>query len=472
LNILLLSNSAPNYYLFFNSLVKKYSEDGNNVEIAVDSEFSQSENKLEELGFPIHQFSSFFSKHEIDLDILDRYKKYNLNSALLSDFERADIYNVWGKRDVYFFEKLKSALLSFFEKIIQKRKVDIVLYENVSNSFAHFSLFVCQEHNVIYRGLIASRLPGRFSVTSDPLVDHEEIEKYTFQIQNGEIVVDQVVREWCEEYLENIEHITPDYMSFNNLDNLSLISKYLSIEKINKVARVIRHINDDHYHSFQIGNPVNYSWQMFKRSVLRKIKSVVISQFYQEAVEGERFLLYPLHFHPESSTSILSGAYLGEFEVIRNIAFNLPQGTVLYVKDHVSAYAHPSLHFYRKISSLSNVRLLAPTSLTKQLIKASEAVITLTSTVGYEALLLNKRVFLFGHVFYKFHKNVVEVKNPAKLFELFSTELKRSVVIDRQYNLDFLAAYYLNTKPGILNLIQNDASAASKLANDLYFHQL
>ncbi|MFH4233908.1 capsular biosynthesis protein, partial [Acinetobacter baumannii] len=51
----------------------------------------------------------------------------------------------------------------------------------------------------------------------------------------------------------------------------------------------------------------------------------------------ERFYIYPIHFHPESSTSVLAPEYTNEYSNIINIANNLPFGTYLYVKDHKSA---------------------------------------------------------------------------------------------------------------------------------------
>lgn len=467
MNILLLSNGAPGYYRFFNKLAQRFYEDGNSVAIAVDSEFSRAENKLSQLGFPVHEFSSFFSKHKVNQSILKRYAKYNINAALLSDFERAEAYEVWGNRSDEFFTKLKSALLSFFEDIVSKHKVSVVLYENVSNTFAYFALFVCKEHDIYYCGVGGSRLPGRFSINSDPLNDHVQIEKLTNKIQIGDIVVDTAVKKWCENYLDNIDNITPDYMKFNGVDNINMFTKYLKLEKLQKVGRAIKHAKDDHYHSFQIGNPVNMSWQMFKRAFNRNLKTILLSSKYENAKPGEKFLLYPLHFHPEASTSILSGSYLNEYEVIKNIAFNLPEGLMLYVKDHVSAWGYPSLEFYKKILALPNVRLLPPTAPTKQLIKNSAAIVTLTSTVGYEALLLNKRVFLFGNVFYKFHPGVVQISDPAKIFDIFKIELDKTIDFDRDYNLDFLAGYYLTTKPGTLNLMANNKNS-EMLVRQLY----
>jgi len=193
----------------------------------------------------------------------------------------------------------------------------------------------------------------------------------------------------------------------------------------------------------------------------------MLRNYYSAIPEGEKFILYPLHFHPESSTSILAGTYLNEFEVIQNIAFNLPQGVKLYVKDHVSAYGYPEFELYKKLKKLPNVRVLSPHAPTKNLIKASLAVITLTSTVGYEALLLGKRVFVFGNVFYRFHKNVVQIANPSDLFNLFIKYLDNPPEIERHYNMQFVAAYYYSTEPGSLNLMLN-CDAALDVVEKIY----
>lgn len=51
MNILLLSNSAPNYHHFFKALVRLLAGDGANVAVAVDSTFSRKENRLDDLEF-------------------------------------------------------------------------------------------------------------------------------------------------------------------------------------------------------------------------------------------------------------------------------------------------------------------------------------------------------------------------------------------------------------------------------------
>lgn len=454
MNILLLSNSAPNYFNFFNALAARFANDGDTVTVAVDSAFSREENGLDTQGFAaVYDFSAYFSTHQVDRNILAEYADFELNAALLSDFERAQTYSIWGDGvDMHFYDRLKSALLTFFEEIFERHNTDAVLYENVSNTFAHFALFVAQKKGAIYYGLGASRLPGRFSVTADPLSDDGHA-KALEAIQNGDMSVAADVHQWVSEYIANIDTIVPDYMKINGLDRVGLIKRYLRPDRLKKIKALLRHAFDSRTNAFQVGNPLLTHANLFMRNVRRRFKVRNVRRLYKEPVTGERFLLYPMHFHPESSTSILSGTYLDEYEVIRNIAFSLPEGLRLYVKDHISAWGYPTVDFYRRICVLPNVRLLGPEQPTKTLIRASAGVITLTSTVGYEALLLKKRVFLFGRVFYEFHKGVTRIENPCVLNRLLRKCLAEEVHWDDQYNHSFVCAYYQSTLPGVLNLM-------------------
>jgi hypothetical protein len=459
MNILLLSNSAPKYFHFFNALATRFAKDGARVAVAVDSRFSREENGLDALGFEIHEFSTYFASHRVDPSILRKYADCDLNGALLSDWERAQAYDVWGPgADLEFFDRLKSALLSFFEQIFERHRIGVVLYENVSNAFSHFALFVARQHGAEYWGIGGSRLPGRFTVSADPLADDATAMAFE-AIRDGSAPVDASVRKWVAAYIAQIETVTPDYMKFNGVDQVGLLRRYLTAGRWAKIRSLLRHAADSRTEAFQIGNPLLTHFNLFLRNVRRRFKVGRVRRLYEEPVAGEQFLFYPLHFHPEASTSILAGAYLDEYEVIRNIAFSLPEGLRLYVKDHVSAWGYPSLDFYRRLKRLPNVRLLAPGAPTKQLIKASRGVITLTSTVGYEALLLKKRVFLYGRVFYEFHRGVTCIENPSALRALIRSVIDAPIDWDDDYNNDFVCAYHLATLPGALNMMQGPREA-------------
>ncbi|MBB3189439.1 hypothetical protein [Halomonas cerina] len=463
MNILILSNGAPKYHHFFNEIAKKLSQDGHKIVFAVDSTYSVVENRISKVDFPFYNFSDFFKSDGCDFEVLDNYRDFNLNYALLSDFERSEVYGLWGRKRVEYFDNLKSSLLNFFSHIVDRESVDLVIYENVSNTFAYFCWFVCQKCDVKYMGFTPSRIPGRFWLTDDPFSEHKKVDETLDKINEGKIDIPQWLYSWSAEHISSIEEVTPDYMRFNNLGNISLMEKYFNKDKFKKLLFAIQSIKTDGRGSFQRVSPLKMSWLMFLRSYKRKKKAKKLTHYYETPVAGEKYFLYPLHFHPESSTSVLSGAYLNEYEVIRNMAFNLPEGARLYVKDHVSAFGLPSLKFYESLCRLPNVRLLSYSENTKELIKNSSAVATLTSTVGYEALLMGKKVFLFGSVFYQGHKNVVKVSDPKELHSLFGEAcLSEPGDHDRDifmYNVKFLCAYYMNTLKGSLNLMQGSRGA-------------
>ncbi|MBY6070782.1 capsular biosynthesis protein [Marinobacter salsuginis] len=469
MKVLVLSNGAPNYHNFFNAIARKLISEGVEVGYAVDCPASVAENKIKELGVSYTVFSNYFADHDLDENLLEAYSHHNLNLALFSDFDRSEEYGIWGARSNDFFDRLKSALLSFFEKLVDEGGYTAVLYENVSNAFAHFCWIVCQERGVDYIGFTASRLPGRFGFSSDPYAEHRAIDSTIQKLDKGELDVPEAVWDWSSEYIRNIENTTPDYMAFNKLDNVSIVNRYFRLSKLEKVSRLIRFAGGNHYYSFQRGNPVLYSAGMFLRSLRRRLRLPFIKKYYS-APKQEKFFLYPLHFHPESSTSILAASHVNEYETIKSVAFNLPEGYRLYVKDHISAWGYPDLGFYKKLAALPNVSVLSPLEPTKKLIKQSHGVVTLTSTVGYEALLLKKAVLLFGDVFYQSHPLVTRVGRMSGLFECFRGMLETPSMSDREvndYNLKFVVAYHQNTVPGRLNLMLAP-SEASSLVDEIF----
>ena len=81
------------------------------------------------------------------------------------------------------------------------------------------------------------------------------------------------------------------------------------------------------------------------------------------------------------------------------------------------------------------------------MIRNSIGVITLTSTVGYEALLLNKPVITLGKVFYSFHDNCTFCDSLLKLPTLLRKMRDFSGCLSDRNNRAFIAAYFDGTYP-------------------------
>jgi capsule polysaccharide export protein KpsC/LpsZ len=143
-------------------------------------------------------------------------------------------------------------------------------------------------------------------------------------------------------------------------------------------------------------------------------------------VSNERFLLFPLHYQPEASTLVLGYFYDDQLSVIENIAKALPIGTYLYVKEHRIGFGLRRNAYYRRIRSYPNVRLIGPYANTRRLVADCDGVVTISSTVGWEALCFGKPVFLMGETFYSNLPGVTKVSSYEALADALNAPPARS----------------------------------------------
>jgi len=132
--------------------------------------------------------------------------------------------------------------------------------------------------------------------------------------------------------------------------------------------------------------------------------------------------------------------------LIEKIAFNLYSDEILLVKEHVSNFGRYSKQDYNRIKNLPNVFLLAPEENTKEILLYIDFVITLTSTVGFEALLLDKKAITFGDIFYNAHKNSFRARSVEEMRNFLDDQSMN--ITDHNYNIKFLLAYKSNTFSG------------------------
>ncbi|MEJ5139572.1 MULTISPECIES: capsular biosynthesis protein [Acinetobacter] len=473
MNFLILINSAPNYKYFYHALAKEIESRGHKIYFAIDSHRSKYLEPLAELD---NSKNSFF---------FDSYLENNFNKDLVikefddqgywgdyfySDYDRFLTHDFNLNKDKNYWLNVKVNLDLFFEEIIKDKHIDFVLYENISNSFAYAAYLQCEKLGKKYIGLMGSRLPNHFEIQNS-IIDGE-VEKIE-ELAKKPITQDEI--DWFESYKKSIVDIQPDYMMQNGLDNVA-ISRIVKLSKFLKALRLLTiGFKYKHYYDYQFGNPFMVPVKAIKVNLRRYINTKKSQKFYINNDEleifssKERFYVYPIHFHPESSTSVLAPEYTNEYSNVVNIANNLPFGTYLYVKDHKSAKGVQGVEFYKKISALPNVRLVNFDINIKKLILKSVGVITVNSTAGYEALLLDKPVYLFGRVFYENFKNVYKLQGFKCLRNCFIHSLDNRL----RENLNDFVAYKRYCSQGMLIIKNsydaNDEVGVSNIVDEILF---
>jgi hypothetical protein len=199
-----------------------------------------------------------------------------------------------------------------------------------------------------------------------------------------------------------------------------------------RIAQVLNRANS--YEPLSIKNLIlrRFAWSISKLRI-----KLFLS--LESVPRPEKFVLFPLHVTPEATLLGSVPELADQFSLIKNISMNLPAGVFLYVKEHPYQPVGLGLDyaFYKRVQSLPNVRLYGAGVRAESIYSDSNclAVVVIAGTIGLEAALKRKPVFVFGRPIY--HRGDCFIK-PQSL-EAFFLELKR--IMNGEYEFDESALY-------------------------------
>ena len=137
-----------------------------------------------------------------------------------------------------------------------------------------------------------------------------------------------------------------------------------------------------------------------KQRLSRIVRYQLTRSRWEHPVQGEKYVLFPLHYQPEAATSVRAPFFMDQCALVENIARALPVGYRLYVKEHSARIGSRPLRDIARLRAIPSVRLIDPYANTSALLANAQCVTAITSTMGWEALLLGIPVVVFGEVFY------------------------------------------------------------------------
>ncbi|WP_037353037.1 hypothetical protein [Selenomonas sp. FC4001] len=143
----------------------------------------------------------------------------------------------------------------------------------------------------------------------------------------------------------------------------------------------------------------------------------------------KKYVYVALHMQPENTSSPLGGIFVDQALMIEMLSYHLPQGWILYVKEHPSqveesfrlATSYRALRFYERIKACPNVEFVPLQENTYDLISNAKAVATLTGTAGLEAITQGIPCFMFGYSYVQYAPNVFHIKNNEDCKKAFET---------------------------------------------------
>lgn len=136
-----------------------------------------------------------------------------------------------------------------------------------------------------------------------------------------------------------------------------------------------------------------------RRLIEYKNKKIFNSKKFLKLDKNSRKLkkiLYTWHVQPELSTSQMAPFHVNQEIFIQNIARVVPFDAVIIVKPHPSTVGNVDPRLFQFVRQLPNVYFMDPNDSTTELLPECYAVVTLTGTVGLEALAMGVPTFYFG----------------------------------------------------------------------------
>lgn len=471
--ILCLANSAAYSRTFFEELQPHLESRGFDVVFALDSHLSDilyaNGKALPDAWYFTDFCASQTPPSETEL------KRDDLRwSLLLSDFDRLltiDIPVPLANSERLAYAHVPLLLERFFTDIFDAVGPVAVLYEQASNSFALAANEIAKARDVPFFSLAPARVTGRVEISpTGALRDYVAVHRIWEKVKRRGGSAE--ARAVAENYIRTVEEQVPDYMRVGGdgeiLARTGLWSKYANLGKLRHIQRILtyrRKYRDELSLNYQFGDPLVISWSLFRRSWRRRMRVRHVSKLYREAPSGGPYFLYPLHFHPEASTSVLAPDFIDELSVIKAIAFRLPAHVKLLVKEHPSAVALQPLDFYRQLDALPNVELIGPGANAKHLARDAIGVICVTSTLGFEAAALNKPVVCLGDVLYGYFPNVRMITHYGDLRSAIDWAMNYTA-IDPDEIMTAMTAYVEFTDKGSFSFTGSlgDSAALENLA--------
>jgi hypothetical protein len=171
-----------------------------------------------------------------------------------------------------------------------------------------------------------------------------------------------------------------------------------------------------------------------------------------------RSVFFPMQYQPEQSTLVGGVYFANQIAVIENIAKAMPLGSTLVVKEHPRGRGSRPTWQYTHLAHFPNIMFCDATS--KELIRQCDAVVTITSTIGLEAMALDKPIVVLGQCYYDFAEIVYKPQSWPELAKVL-----RRILVDREYDLnvgrrDIADRFFLSYLEARIPVLLNKDSAS------------
>lgn len=140
-----------------------------------------------------------------------------------------------------------------------------------------------------------------------------------------------------------------------------------------------------------------------RRGVARRdwLRDRAAVRFHRLAEIDAPFVYFPLHYQPEANNEVYGGEWHNQADVIETLHAALPPGWLLVLKEHtIQRHPRRSPAFHARLASLPSLRWVLEETPGAELLARAALPVTITGTIGWEALCAGRSCVYFGEPWY------------------------------------------------------------------------
>ncbi|OZG74864.1 hypothetical protein BTA51_00165 [Hahella sp. CCB-MM4] len=356
---------------------------------------------------------------------LQKYPSFNFNKAILSERELVFFPSYFNYGHMKYKEicAYTAACFHVMEMFLDSVKPDIVYGELILGLADAILYEICKVKGVKYLSVRQSKV-GNGIIVCDPYVDLPINHRSKYEAYLAENPDSECFNE-ARQYLDNLKQRIekPVYMEKTG-QNYRLFPKHKVAEFIRRITQASENKEKLILKRRPLLNPV--FWHATK--LINIVKTKIYGNHWFVDLENidSPYVIFPLHYEPESSTLVRGAEFSDQLGVIKFISRHLPLGIILVVKEHGGNHGYRKPEFYQEVSHLPNVVLVSRDQSPRELIKNSAAIITITGRMGWEALVYGKSVICLGNAFWSTMPGVQRCKQWSDLIEALRSVSKEA----------------------------------------------
>lgn len=326
-------------------------------ELSYSEEFKESLNFYEYRYIPDSIYKSIYPHLPLLFDFYDR-EQFTLNK------EHHEIVNIFNMN------------LQYIYNILTRKKIDVVFFtSDIPHSSLDYLLYLVAKELKIK--VVCMYSMPLFADRFFPVYDIEDFGRFELN-HSKELVIYNI----DDEFIHKPESVMKK--------NIKRNSCFLTL-----VVRILRYI------MFSKNRFKNGISSIFKTYSKCKSYRGSLSMLVSEVDLSKKFVFFALHLQPELHTSTLGKEYNDQILALEKISKLIPSDWFIYVKENPNQmeFQRDEL-FFERMRKIPNLKLVSPLTDVKELILKSQFVSTITGTIGWEAIRVNKKVLLFGKSWY------------------------------------------------------------------------